>query len=1041
MANNVDPFEHYGVTPQKPPPNAPAGDVAGSVSAPTDVMPEPAWQTQMRDTEDVDPFDYYGATPQVPAAPQQPDRPWTYQYDMGVEHPDTFWEGVTYWPRVALKTGANTGAIITKGARDLATNVLALPSDIAEYAGAEWGGDVSRAIRSNIPDIELRGSRPIPQMAARVASDLVQYGVPAAQSSKVARNVLQGTHWIVRNSGQLLAAISSDIAASGEEETQTLGNLLREWGSVDIGTAIEPGDQPMERRFKVGAEAGGIFAAAAPVIALVKLGIKTGGPVLYKSLQAIGLPEATARSLTNQTMQGAAAHGPEKAALRLANDVGELSEGGFQPTVGTTSGDPGLIGLEKGLAGRQGVSEGANPSAALQQRRTENIGAVSNQVQRATERPESPDAARAFFEGEYRSQVGAAEAQAVQRRQTAEAGVETAESELAAARSEVDDIIGEYSPLRGERTPASEQIDETVKSELARLTKEKNELARNVDANRTVLVDKAPLREAVRDASTPKGPLDATPEDLPAGLMQRLRRATAKPRKGQPEPDLSFADIQDLRPALSSAIKKARAEDQGHVVKALLKIRNAMDGYIDDVAEGSFRIKGADTAGSQQTVASIEESRKTAAAAAERFREFYRETFAPRFKEGVGADIRNAYKRGKPVRPSATGRKFINPETGSKEAAQDIRRIAEGAEDPAKAAEQIRRYIVADLANWAVDAQGRINRRAINTWLDRHRDVLDQFPAVKRDIQAMARRGTAATERAEAAQAGVAAAQKTLKQEVTDAAKQVKQTKDAYERSVAGMFLDADPVEAMGRILRGDLPDQKVTELLAATRGNEPARNGIASALGEYLGQRLIKNDEQMTVILNQVQKLLKKPRVVRAIRKAAGEETVTTLRRVKRQMEVAERINQKVTSGSPTAPLRAAQEVVNAAINLKFGLLKGRKYINFTNKATSIVHGTDHKTAFMRLLTEAILDPEAGMRALTAREGFQKFPVLRMMMDTMADPAKRARFLENGNLSALFPGQDSTTLAQALERDLDALNRTRWGGQVMSAPPAEDER
>lgn len=955
-------------------------------------MAAPAWRKNLPQSGggDVDLFTELGVSPEgAPEAAPEESGPWTLHHNMNVKRPENIWEGITYPFRVVEKTGENVAAIAGKGARDLAVNVAALPTDIAEYAGLEQAGDVSRWIRNTVPDIELESSFKTGEAAANVASELIQYGVPAQAAANTAEKVLRGAPKLVKWGGQLLAAISGDVAAAGDKNTQTLGNMF---GGGP--TAIRPGDTGMERRAKIGAEAGVLYTVLTPIVEI----IRHGAPIIGRTLKALGAPEDMAETIAAQTIRDAAEHGEEVAAARLAVAADELGQGGFKPTTGTASNDPGLIAMERGLVTATGKETGYHPSVKFAQRKRENIAATGEQVKSVTEGRGRPGQATDFFEQDRTARMAAAEEEAAQRTKAAESRVGEAEAtakaseeELAAARAEVDDIVGAQTATAEGRTAASEQINETVRDELTRVTAEKNRLAKAVDPDNNVPVNDSKLKAAVKKLKTPKGRSLPIWRDLPGSLRKRINAMLPKAEKGTPPPPpLTLGALQDFRGRLSDAARALRRKGRGDAERALAELRDTIDSYIDDVAE-----RGDD-----------------AAARAKEFQRYYREEFAPRFgKETAGGKFRKATKEYNPVKPSETGQTFWKPGGGSKETARNLRTIIEGAKDPAEAAQRVRNYVIADFAEKAVSADGKINRRLIFEYLRRHKDALDQFPDLQREIKAMARRNVRAADRVGEAQArvktaqqGVQKAEAALQKEVEAASAELKQTADEYKRSVAGYFIDADPVKAMGRVITSERPDKAMAELVKKTQGSAQAREGLASALGEWVSKRVRAMDERETVKLARMEELLGDKRVVRALEMLHGKEDVAVLKRVRDQLRMANRINEQVTAGSPTASLRESTKIISLALDLKFGIMRGRRYLNAISWLSDFVHGEKLKDRVLRLITEAMLDPE-----------------------------KARTLLKNRN--------NREAQRKALEWMGKRFKRTRAAGQLLSEPPAEQQR
>ena len=727
---------------------------------------------------------------------------------------------------------------------------------------------------------------------------LVQYGLPGTVVTKLVNKVLQGVPAAIHFVGTVLSGGAADITAALPEE-KTLGDM------IGGPTKTKPGEPVLVRKAKIGAEGVAIPTALVGTgTAIGKVGRKVGGFV--KPLFA---PRAAAKTGLKK-MFAEQVVDTEKAIANIDKNM-ELAKGGFQPTAGTAAGDVGLLAFEKGAATAK------DTSVWFQARINANKKAVADQLEAVTRREMGgTEFARTYFIG-YRDEL----------LKQANAGIELASGRLMRVQQETSNFIAEFAQQGGRQADASTVIDEFLGAQLTSLTRTKNALYSGIDPRNIVEIPKERIRDVLNQITASRSPLDAVPSKLPEGLIGRLAKAV-DPKDATP---LTFGALQDLRPDLSEAITTARAANQGGVVERLAQLKDAINMEAYYLAEA-----GGD-----------------AAQRAKRANTFYAEEYVPRFKQGVGDAFRRAERRGAPFAPTTIGKRFLAPASGAREAAVQLRSIIETAPNKIQAEVAIRDHIIGDVADLMVDGGGKINKGRLDRYLKSRpaRETLEQFPEIRKEIVGL--RDSLGTR----LELENVAAQDVLRAKEAFAKTQRDLTKNATR-----FFVDADPVNAIGRAINSQDPIKAVGELasLAAKDPTGEAKKGLQIALGDFLENTLRGTREiegQLEVLQGKVSQLLNNPRKRKALSLIYSPQDMVILDRVQNQIRLMDRINQQVTTGSPTAALQ--QHINRARIVMAswYGIVKGRGIFAISRWIQEGL-GMDPLKAANDILLDAMLDP-----------------------------------------------------------------------------------
>lgn len=837
---------------------------------------------------------------------------------------------------------------VMSGLRDAAAGLSSFPFDIASALGL-GGGETAESIRESLPQIPTRTT------GEAVGSAVTQFGAPGGAGARLAQKGAQLLPQIPKVGGiitnaiaPLLGATAADTAAADPDQASTLGDLFNAGP-----TNIQPDDSPLTKRAKVGAEtlvAGPVMGATVgPIVRGVDKGVQ-GVRKLIEPLSQGGRESRVARTLQEvATDKGDAVKGIEKTQQQF-KDTPE-----FEPTSGIASGDPGLIQLERGLA--------SEPDIVTRTVETRDLAA--KQVEQATE----PSTVRGDkTKAEFESQATAAR--------------ESAEGELKAAQEASDDALTrmqtntrEIESLQRGKGDASAKIDAAVREVEESLTKQKNDLFAAVDPEGTLKKDASDLVEAARAIKKEPGQGDdAIPSTL-LGDIKRLAKggdeaaeageegaeAVAKSADGVAEEgtgEVSFRFLVNMRQRISDEIGAARAANNGARVNNLLRLKGTVQ---DEIS--SFASEGGSEAAKRLDDALT----------------FFANEFAPRFKQGAGGQFRNVLKKSAPgtAPPTGTADRFLKQGSGSREPAEDLKRIIEKAENPADAEKAVRDYLVGDLADTIVSG-GKLNVDRLKTWRGKRREVLNQFPEIRRDVQQL-----------ESALGGASKRTSELEAQVKAAAAGVKRTEDELKRSATRLFLDRDPVDAVKSAMGGTTdPAGTMKELVRAAKQDATgeALEGLKSSVKLWARDQLTTAARTLSdtpaASMARLEKFFRNEARMKAMREVFTPQELGWMNKAREELQLlARRDTVKSTSGSPTSDLNIKADQVRIVLASMYGIVRGRGVFQL-GKWMSDAMGVNPKAAARELLLDSMLDPELA-KTLLMKETKQFETVIRGRLKT----------------------------------------------------------
>lgn len=317
------------------------------------------------------------------------------------------------------------------------------------------------------------------------------------------------------------------------------------------------------------------------------------------------------------------------------------------------------------------------------------------------------------------------------------------------------------------------------------------------------------------------------------------------------------------------------------------------------------------------------------AAAGERYRlarDFFLKNVVEKFRQGRIKDILAVGPDNLPkTKASDTLKNIVNAPSGKPEAVADFVRAVGGRPEAERA---LLDYAVADIADFARNAEGHLVSSKLQAWREKHAPVLRAFPEVDRvlsNVQGLQRRvdsvvAEAADRIARAetlAKADLKAAKETGKQKVAAEKQRASETQKQIDRSAAKFWIDKEPEKAVASVLSSGDPVKAAKQTLAiVNKGGAEAKRGVAQAAWDYALSRMFSNVEGEGLKVATTANFLEKNRDALRIL-LGGDGQLKKLEDLYRAAEINSRTGRaNVRGGSDTAQNQASrnQKVVEAA-------------------------------------------------------------------------------------------------------------------------------
>jgi len=799
-----------------------------------------------------------------------------------------------------------------KAASNVLRGVGSLPFDL--YAktglpGSEGSANIAESVRKTIPKIQ--GGIP----GTDIAGSIAQYAVPGMTAFKAAQ--FANAPRAVNYATGLLGSAASDVAVSVPGETSSLGNLLE--GSP---TAIQPTDDPTTQRLKVGAEVLGI------------------GPAVDTALlpfRFIGSKLPTQKNIEREIPELIQEPGnifldPQKAATELENVVNRTDIPGYNPTTGVSSGDTMGIATERALSSRP----------EMVNRMLNNVGAIAGETKNISS-----------FTGNIADTASVVKDIRQTNIRGAESNVLKSEQNYEAAQKELDSQIAKYNnTTRSSQESASTTLDNQLQNELLVLNKQKKDLYDDIDPEGTLQVDLTLLKKAADFIRKPKAPLKTAEADAVqtygGGVFKAIDNAIEAQAKGNRS---SYKELIDLRANVNDAINQAYKNDSVVAAKNLEKIRGTIDKYTENLA--SFN------QGQKIVPEGFTSIPSDAAEAAVKANDFYKNVYAPKFKDGLGGKWADDTVSNKNLQ-TQTAQKFL---LGPTEGATQLRQIINDAQNPEIMEAQVREFMIGELAQRAFKGKGEVAPKQIYEFMKRYDSILDQFPALKSEIV-----GLRTTLKGQADKTtGLAKA-------VVNAKNNLKQTQSDANKSAFRYFTDLQPEDAIRKILSNENPTVELAKLKNIIGNNPEAKLGLKAGIRDEIYNRVINTkgltsagDEINVASLAKLNRLLTEPKMQNVLKGIFNKTEMDALNRVRQRITELDRINIQTTSGSSTNPLQQDTKRVKTVLASVYGIVKGRGVFAISSWLGDMIRGGTAEEVGEKLLTKAMLDPEFALVMLKA--------------------------------------------------------------------------
>ena len=726
-------------------------------------------------------------------------------------------------------------------------------------------------------------------------------------------------------SGRALTADALAAAGSGagvtavESSPYTKGNALADFGAVMAGGGA--GTSLAAMMFAVPQMLGRALRGATGFGKDPQIPLDPNVPFHQQQM----VPRTVVDKAT-EIFQGEAVQ-PQQAQQRMLQSQSEIAPYmTATPTSGALSEDTGLMRLEKELKAR-------NQVAYDEQTRNLNTAARN-----AVEGIVPPGANRQDLINQVQNEANAQRAAALEGVTRAERGVRRVED---VRQGQAQD----FTPTANPPVPASTALHrEIVDQSLDPMTAEKTGRYAAVPP---VGVSPAPLVQVADDIinTAARLPDPVRNRVLPREFLDSIESWVTR----DPETnaiigirDTDFQTLNEIRPLIATEIANAR---RAGAPPALLDNLEALRRGINDITQNLPQ-----------------------AAEANRYmRDVYSPVWgresptASQFRKQFFQESRDESR----VPPSQTASKFIQPEAPEKTA--ELQRIIGSMPNPQQAQVAARDYLMSDLAaSGAVNAQGRLDPRAVERWANANHDNLDLVPGFRRDVEGVlgrARKGVEVSER--------------MTGDLLGAQQAVKQTEQQIQSSALGSVLKAQDADKVVRSIMDDplSSGKKLEELITLTERNPRARAGLKQSVQDYIldkatgtaTEKMKPGDQRGPVSFAKLTQIFDEHSAQLA--KIYSPEEMNALRAVHRSLGLAKG-GMQAGAGSTEAVTRLHRNIVEefrgtpvgraveATARLKFGALTaGGKFAGIRRALHGV--GSEEAKAIEALLVRASLEPD----------------------------------------------------------------------------------
>lgn len=813
-----------------------------------------------------------------------------------------------------LNMGGGMARPLVGGVRNALVGAATLPADIASAFGSDVFQPTAEAIRENIPQVRQSG------ILGEIGQIVAQYAAPAKIGADLARAAIK-TPGVIQYLAKMLGAGVGDAIATDTSQASTIGDSI-----PLLPTGLEPDDSPLEKRAKVGAETMFVQPAADVLIGgAKKIGQGVSAVKEYaKPYTAKGKEDLAAQVIKNT------ASDPVKAAATIDETLASVPDDGFKPLTGDASMDPGLLRAQKSVSNTNQVGDQilSNENNVAQQ-------FSDTTTPSGTDR--TPELRKAV-ETEAETQIA-----------PARAAVASSNQALADVEGQLKTIAEDTARNKGGKTAASESIDQTFREVNEKLTKAKNKLFSEVDPDGSLKKDGTDFVAKIDGIKLQEG---QAKDALPSDIINDVKKLAGEEGEGNPfdiidgatgesiakktTPEVSFRFLVNMRQRLSDEIGRAVADSQGARVENLKAIKNIVNEEINGFAQG---------------VGAEDAARLDAAF------DNYANVFAPTLKEGQAGKMRQAINSNKPgmAPASATAGRFLSPGMGSKERVKSLKNVISQAESPEEGAAAVRSYLISDMAESVTDG-AKIDPARLLAWTEKNREVLIEFPEVKREIAQLTNRVKNGS-----------AAKKQIEQDILAATEGLERTtKDVNTSALGTIMKEEDPVKAVATIMGGANKRQRMKQVISAAKKDTSgqAMEGLKDAVKLHLRNQLSQSTTDFTgknlkpSFAKLVEMQEKNPEVMGVLEDIYGADSkeMQSLKQIRTKLEILSRPSRvQGTAGSPTKALEQNEKEVESV--LAATLAQNFKQNRILKTVFSMFPSPEE--GVRRLVIDALTDPQ----------------------------------------------------------------------------------
>lgn len=350
----------------------------------------------------------------------------------------------------------------------------------------------------------------------------------------------------------------------------------------------------------------------------------------------------------------------------------------------------------------------------------------------------------------------------------------------------------------------------------------------------------------------------------------------------------------------------------------------------------------------------------------------YAENFAPRFRTGKAGEYSQALKRAvktgdesSGTRPSEFGQKFL----AKPEDAASLQRAIDVNGNPVTA-ETASEWMLGDLAKSNVlNGNGELRYDRMRQWADKNRAVIDQFPAIRRRVDAELERANRGGRLS-----------RTLAQDVRNAEQKLNMTETDLRRSALQNAIGNNPENTIASIMGSGDPAAKMKDLIGRIGADKKASDGLKAAVRDWITGKAATTGRNVGFEDGEKFSRAALDRLFTKHEKTLAQvytpEEMQSLRQAHKLLDVAANLDVKVTGGSDTFQnfLAAGKDsmtkrnrMLEAALKAKYGVLKGGGYFRTMRLFFDAVGSLSSKTGNVEnVLTEAWFNPELASHLLT---------------------------------------------------------------------------